>query len=135
KHTPKKKTKTSGPVDQCSNSNLTKRAINVGKLMLTEFNKKVSKLYNSNDILILENLSYSVKKHTGIYEINYNNNDKVKKKQKTELIAKTFDEQNISRNSYRDLCTTESHLPYEKWIYQECQAINKKMVQFIPISN
>ncbi|CAG8440670.1 7891_t:CDS:2, partial [Dentiscutata heterogama] len=34
-----------------------------------------------------------------------------------------------------DLCAIESHLPCEKWIYQERQAINKKMAQLIPISN
>lgn len=100
--------------------------------MLTEFNKKISEAYNSDDIPRLESLSYSVKKHT--YEINYGDNDKIKKKQKTELIAKTFDKQNISRNSYRDLCAIEFYLPSEKLIYQERQAINKKMAQFIPIS-
>ncbi|CAG8449149.1 2827_t:CDS:2 [Scutellospora calospora] len=137
KHTPKKGTKTSGvylfglylkildevrkskrylnalkQVDQCSNSNLTKRAVNIEKLMLTEFNEKISEVYNSDDILILESLSYSVKKHN--YEINYGDNDKIKKKQKAELIAKTFNKQNISRNSYRDLCDIEFHLPLEK---------------------
>ncbi|CAG8804581.1 22640_t:CDS:2, partial [Gigaspora rosea] len=99
-------------------------AVNIGKLMLTEFNKKISEAYNSDDIPRLESLSYSVKKHT--YEINYDDNDKIKKKQKTELMAKTFDKQNISRNSYRDLCAIEFYLPSEKLIYQERQAINKK---------
>ncbi|CAG8615413.1 17965_t:CDS:2 [Racocetra persica] len=120
KHTSKKKTKISGVYLFGLHLKILNKAINVRKLILTKFNKKVSKLYNSNDIPILENLSYSVKKHIGTYEINYNDNDKVKKKQKTELIAKTFDEQNISRNSYRDLYAIGSHLPYEKYIYQEC---------------
>ncbi|CAG8812113.1 14146_t:CDS:2, partial [Dentiscutata erythropus] len=40
KYMPQKETKTSGQVDECSNSNLTKWATNIGKLMLTEFNEK-----------------------------------------------------------------------------------------------
>ncbi|RIB08501.1 hypothetical protein C2G38_2211480 [Gigaspora rosea] len=87
KHTPEKRTKTSG--------------IYLFGLHLKILNEKISEAYNSDDIPRLESLSYSVKKHT--YVINYGDNDKIKKKQKTELIAKTFDKQNISRNSYRDL--------------------------------
>ena len=42
------------PVNQCSNSILTKRATNIGKHMLVEFNKKAPKFYNSEDVPVLE---------------------------------------------------------------------------------
>ena len=48
--------------------------------MLVEFNKKAPKFYNSDDVLVLESICYSVKKHT--FDINYRDEDKAKKKQK-----------------------------------------------------
>ncbi|CAG8722848.1 15991_t:CDS:2, partial [Dentiscutata heterogama] len=119
-------------IDDCSNSNLTKHAITIGKSMLTEFNEKVSNLYNPNNILILESLNYLIKGHA--YEINYDDYEKIKKKQKTELIVKTLDKKKFSRNSYQDLSSIEFHLLSEKMIYEKHQLINKIMIQFIPIS-
>ncbi|CAI2192018.1 17064_t:CDS:2, partial [Funneliformis geosporum] len=42
------------PVNQCGNSILTKQATNIRTRMLVEFNKKASKLYNSEDMPVLE---------------------------------------------------------------------------------
>ena len=86
-------------VNQCSYSTLTKRATNIGKHILDEFNEKAQKLYNLKDVPVLESICYSVnKKHT--FDINYKNEDKTKKKQKNELIVRALDEGNISRDSY-----------------------------------
>lgn len=70
------------PVNQCGNSILTKRATNIGKHMLVEFNKKAPKFYNSEDVPVLESICYSIKKRT--IDINYGDEDKAKKKQKNE---------------------------------------------------
>ena len=100
--------------------------------MLTEFNNKAPKLYNSEDMPVLESICYSVKKHT--FDINYRDEDKAKKKQKNESMVRALDEGNIARDPYRRLCAIESHLPREGAVSKERQKINKEMDQLIPIS-
>ncbi len=119
-------------VNQCSNSTLTKRATNIGKHMLVEFNKKAPKLYNSEDVPVLESICYSVNKHT--FDINYGDENKAKKKQKNESMVRALDEGNISRDPYRRLCAIESHLPREGAVSKERLRINEEMAQLIPIS-
>ncbi|RIA80318.1 hypothetical protein C1645_745334 [Glomus cerebriforme] len=99
-------------VNQCSYSILTKRATNIGKHMLAKFNEKAPKLYNSEDIPILEN------------------EDKAKKKQKMNQWLKG----SISRGSYRRLCAIESRLPREGAVSKERQKLNEEMAKLIPIS-
>jgi len=113
------------PVNQSSNSTLIKQATGIGKQILVDFNEKVPKLYNSEDVPVLESICYSVKKHT--YNIDYGDEDLVKKKQKNESIVRALDEGNISRNSYRSLCVIEFHLPREGVISKEHQNIDKEM--------
>ncbi|GBC23652.1 uncharacterized protein OCT59_011235 [Rhizophagus irregularis] len=104
-------------VNQCGNSILTKRTTNIGKQMLIEFNEKAPKLYNSEDIPVLESISYSVKKHT--FDVNYRDGDRAKKKQKNESMIRVLDERNISRDTYRYLCAIEFNLPREGAIAKE----------------
>ncbi|PKY58817.1 hypothetical protein RhiirA4_481049 [Rhizophagus irregularis] len=95
------------------------RATNIGKQMLIEFNEKALKLYNSEDIPVLESISYSVKKYT--FDVNYRDGDRAKKKQKNESMVRMLDERNISRDTYRHLCVIEPNLPREGAIAKECQ--------------
>ena len=85
-------------VNQCSNTTLTKRATNIGKHMLAEFNENVPKFYNLKDVPVLENLNFSIKDHT--FNINYGDEGKAKKKQKSESMVRVLDEGNISRDPY-----------------------------------
>jgi hypothetical protein len=120
------------PIDHCGNSILRKRATNVGKYVLAEFNEKTQQLYNSEDVPVLESICYSInKKHT--FNINYGNGDKTKKKQKCESVVRALDEGNISRDSYRRLCAIEHHLPCEGEISKERININETMAHLIPI--
>ncbi|POG78257.1 hypothetical protein GLOIN_2v1767017 [Rhizophagus irregularis DAOM 181602=DAOM 197198] len=93
------------------------RTTNIGKQMLIEFNEKAPKLYNSEDIPVLESISYSVKKHT--FDVNYRDGDRAKKKQKNESMIRVLDERNISRDTYRYLCAIEFNLPREGAIAKE----------------
>ncbi|GBC48166.1 hypothetical protein GLOIN_2v1783827 [Rhizophagus irregularis DAOM 181602=DAOM 197198] len=96
-------------VNQCSNTTLTRCATSIGKQLLTEFNEKVPKFYNVEEIPVLENIQI-------------------------ESVVRALDEGNISRNPYRRLCAIESHLPREGVVSKERQRINKEMAQLIPIS-
>ncbi|PKB93976.1 hypothetical protein RhiirA5_439867 [Rhizophagus irregularis] len=121
------------PIDQCGNSTFTKRATSIGKYILAEFNEKTKQLYNLKDVPVLESICYSVnKKHT--FTINYEKDDKIKKKQKLESIARALDDGNIPRDSYRHLCAIEHHLPREGEISKEHININETMAQLIPIT-
>ena len=119
-------------VNQCSNSTLTRQATCIGKHMLVEFNEKAPNFYNVKEIPVLENIHYSVNDH--IFDINYRDEDKAKKKQKIESMVRALDEGNISRNPYRRLCAIESHLSREGAVSKECQRINEEMAHLIPIS-
>jgi len=120
------------PVNQSSNSTLIKQATGIGKQILVDFNEKVPKLYNSEDVPVLESICYSVKKHT--YNIDYGDKDIVKKKQKNESIVRALNEENILRNFYQSLYAIESYLSQEGVISKECQNIDKEMAQLISIS-
>ncbi|RGB27469.1 hypothetical protein C1646_798783 [Rhizophagus diaphanus] len=129
----KRRAHTLKPIDQCGNSTFTKWATSIGKYILAEFNEKTKQLYNLKDVPVLESVCYSVnKKHT--FTINYENDDKIKKKQKLESIARALDDGNIPRDSYRRLCAIEYHLPREGEISKERININKTMAQLIPIT-
>ncbi|GBC16432.1 hypothetical protein GLOIN_2v1478248 [Rhizophagus irregularis DAOM 181602=DAOM 197198] len=119
-------------INQCGNSTLTRRATCIGNHMLAEFTEKAPNFYNVEEIPVLENIRYSVNNH--IFDINYGNEDKTKKKQKIESMVRVLDEENISRNPYRRLYAIESHLPREGAVSKERQRINKEMAQLIPIS-
>ncbi|PKY43669.1 hypothetical protein RhiirA4_418453 [Rhizophagus irregularis] len=119
-------------VNQCSNTTLTRRATSIGKQLLIEFNEKVPKFYNVEEIPVLENIRYSVKNR--IFDIHYGDEDKIKEKQKIESVVRALDEGNISRNPYRCLCAIESHLPREGVVSKKRQRINEEMAQLIPIS-
>ncbi|CAG8763309.1 5809_t:CDS:1, partial [Rhizophagus irregularis] len=98
-----------------------------------EFNEKTKQLYNLKDVPVLESICYSVnKKHT--FTINYENDDKIKKKQKLESIARALDDGNIPKDSYRRLCAIEHHLPREGEISKERININETMARLIPIT-
>ncbi|PKK68697.1 hypothetical protein RhiirC2_781923 [Rhizophagus irregularis] len=101
-------------------------------LQLKILDKKAPNFYNVEEIPVLENIRYSVNNH--IFDINYGNEDKTKKKRKIESIVRVLDEENISRNPYRRLCAIESHLPREGAVSKERQRINEEMAQLIPIS-
>jgi len=119
-------------VDHCGNSTLVRRATNIGKHMLAEFNEYAPKFYNSEEVPILESICYSVKKRA--FDINYGDEDKAKKKQKNKSIARALDEGNILRDPYRRLCAIEPYLSREGAITKERKKINKEMAQHIPIS-
>ncbi|CAB5367329.1 unnamed protein product [Rhizophagus irregularis] len=102
--------------------------------MLAEFTEKAPNFYNVEEIPVLENIRYSVNNH--IFDINYGNEDKTKKKQKIESMVRVLDEetfQEILIDVYVLLNFTYL-VKATGAVSKERQKINEEIVQLIPIS-
>ncbi|GES92367.1 hypothetical protein GLOIN_2v1478248 [Rhizophagus clarus] len=119
------------PVNEASNSTLTKRAKNLSTQIQNYFQDQSKNYYNQNDILNLKSLKFST--NTKSYEIYFRNQDKENKKQKVQAIVQATDQSLISREAYRSLATIEHKLPHEYLISSEKIQINKEMEVVIPI--
>ena len=112
-------------------SGLTKRATKVASKVLDQFSEIASDFYLSEDIPLLESISFSDKKKN--YDVDYGKENQVLKHEKEVAIVRAMDKSQISRDGYRYLAAINSNLPREKAISERKILINKLMEQNIRI--
>ncbi|UZO08013.1 uncharacterized protein OCT59_028281 [Rhizophagus irregularis] len=127
--------------EELSKTTQIKRAKGLAKKEQIHFENLIKDFYNPKDRVVLRTLNFTIENKE--YNITFEDDDSVKKKQKLQSMAYYFviltksivqDIENIPRNAYHHLAAVESTLPREYAISQTRQEINACMGELIPIN-